>query len=445
MELKNWLVAFLIIVAGIYLVGSVTRTITNVQDNKETFIRNSNGKYWEALPANIQAAVDDLGSGGTVWLPTGTFIVTSTPIQLKSNVNLVGMGNSTVLKLGDNQDMDIVVINSASGVLVSDIFFDGNEANQGAYNAYSAIDVKGTAQAPSSHITIKDCTFKKMVASHIDAEEYTSYVTVDSCHFEGRRRWSSPTAGYGGAIWFSGQNNVARNNFIKDTYACGIVLESGTGYPAAQAIIDGNIITGEIAVGIAMEGAGKSTSAVITNNYIYNIGSDAYQPANGSCSGIGLMYGSVASNNIVIGVPKCKDTNGNLKSSYGITASANVTIVNNVVRDIGGYGITRYAGGAPSLLEGNLIENVTASGIYCGGSSDSTVIIGNTIRSADRGIYLLNNRQNCIVSGNIISDMVSYGIIEADTSDYNIITGNNLRSETLITVGAHSIVKDNIV
>ena len=108
---KSWVVLVLFFaVFSIYLVGSVSRNISDTQDNKETLIRNSNGNYWEANNANIQAAINDLGSGGTVWLPRGTFVITQS-IQLNSNMKLVGAGSSTILKLGNSQNKDILVIN----------------------------------------------------------------------------------------------------------------------------------------------------------------------------------------------------------------------------------------------------------------------------------------------------------------------------------------------
>ena len=38
---------------------SVTRMISDSHDDVDTYIRNSNGNYWECTEANIQAAIDD--------------------------------------------------------------------------------------------------------------------------------------------------------------------------------------------------------------------------------------------------------------------------------------------------------------------------------------------------------------------------------------------------
>ena len=68
---------------------ALTRTITDNSDDIDTFIRNSNGKYWEATGSNIQSAINDLGvNGGTIWLPSGKIDLTSR-ITLSNNINLI--------------------------------------------------------------------------------------------------------------------------------------------------------------------------------------------------------------------------------------------------------------------------------------------------------------------------------------------------------------------
>ncbi|MCD4740573.1 right-handed parallel beta-helix repeat-containing protein [archaeon] len=430
-------VALTMVLASVYLVGSVTRTINDSMDNKETLIRNSNGNYWEPTTTNIQIAIDDLGTqGGSIWLPSGTFIITQT-IQLDDNINLIGKGKSTIIKLGNNAETDLLKIHNSDNVVIRDIFFDGNEAGQSPPPHYGELGI--VISGSSSYVTIQNCYFKDIVASHIDAQEGTSFITVDSCHFEGRREWSSTNAGYGGAIWFSGQNNVAKNNFIKDTYACGIVFEALPENPPASGIADGNIITGNICHGIHMENNVKSANVIISNNYLYDLGSDAYEISNARCWGINLEEGSIAANNVVDGVRSYAKGSYCL---YGI--NGNTTIEGNTVQGCE-IGIIRYHGNKSSKIIGNSISDMIKYGVYCGGYSDNTVVVGNTVENVgSHGIYLLNGRQNCIVTGNIVSNTGSHGIIEADTSDYNIITSNIARGETIHKSGSNTIKENNI-
>jgi parallel beta-helix repeat protein len=80
--------ALLVIVLLVALSAeSVTRTITDSTDNSYTLIRNSNGKYWDATGANLQAAINDLGTtGGTVWC--GDDITLASTLTLKSYTTL---------------------------------------------------------------------------------------------------------------------------------------------------------------------------------------------------------------------------------------------------------------------------------------------------------------------------------------------------------------------
>ncbi|MCD4740430.1 hypothetical protein K8R43_04555 [archaeon] len=80
--------ALLLFLFTVYLIGSITREITVVTDNKETFIRNSKGNYWEVAESNLSIAIADLEDvgGGTVWI--GNDLTLTAPIQLKDNIAL---------------------------------------------------------------------------------------------------------------------------------------------------------------------------------------------------------------------------------------------------------------------------------------------------------------------------------------------------------------------
>ncbi len=96
MERFRILLVVSFLVLGIYLVGSVTRSFSDSHDTKESFIRNSNGKYWELSGENLQAAIDDLNDepGGTVWV--GGNLTVSSSIEPKSYV-MVDFQNNLVM------------------------------------------------------------------------------------------------------------------------------------------------------------------------------------------------------------------------------------------------------------------------------------------------------------------------------------------------------------
>ncbi len=103
---KHWTIFILLflVLTTLYLVGSVTRSLSDTQDNKDTLVRNSNGKYWEPTGANIQAAIDDVASsgGGTVWV--GSDITLTSTINMKDNVQLDFLNNEVTL----NNDIEFV-------------------------------------------------------------------------------------------------------------------------------------------------------------------------------------------------------------------------------------------------------------------------------------------------------------------------------------------------
>jgi len=97
---------------------SVTRMISDSHDDVDTYIRNSNGNYWECTEANIQAAIDDLSGsgwkGGTVWLPGDQEIDINTGIVLE-NYCILDLGGSYL-----NAKSDVHMITMAQGSVVRD-------------------------------------------------------------------------------------------------------------------------------------------------------------------------------------------------------------------------------------------------------------------------------------------------------------------------------------
>jgi len=116
-SLRTKLEAVFIMIICIILVSagalSVTRTISDTHDDVETFIRNSNGNYWEATGENIQNAIDDVAFPQiiqgvfplgvpycTVTLPSGiNFSISSTIII--GPLIMLDLGGSTIKPTGN--------------------------------------------------------------------------------------------------------------------------------------------------------------------------------------------------------------------------------------------------------------------------------------------------------------------------------------------------------
>lgn len=84
-----------------------------------------------AIQHALEAAYN--AGGGTVLIPTGTFIVDPNPgLQVKSNVTLAGTGAGSVIKLKDGSTRNDNIIKSEDwvNVCVQDLTLDGNRAHQ---------------------------------------------------------------------------------------------------------------------------------------------------------------------------------------------------------------------------------------------------------------------------------------------------------------------------
>ena len=95
-------VACLLISVFAVNVMSVTRTITDTSDTKETYIHESKGNYWQATRANIQVAIDDCGNASGSWVKLGTANYTVTGnINVWYNVTL-DLAGSTIYASNNN-------------------------------------------------------------------------------------------------------------------------------------------------------------------------------------------------------------------------------------------------------------------------------------------------------------------------------------------------------
>jgi hypothetical protein len=92
-KIEVFIALLMFVVIATITAVSVTRTITDSGDSIDTYVRNSNGKYWSMSEANIQVAINDLTysgnyKNGIVWIPGNKTITINTGIVLKKYVTL---------------------------------------------------------------------------------------------------------------------------------------------------------------------------------------------------------------------------------------------------------------------------------------------------------------------------------------------------------------------
>jgi len=386
---------------------------------QDDYIWNSNGYYYSVTETGLQDAVDDLTTGGTVWLPECNISVVDI-IELDNNTNLIGVGKASQLYLADGSDKNLLQIFEKSNILIENICFEGNNYSQTVYDIglININDYSAGITEKCENITIRGCYLYNGSKSLIDCEEGTKNIVVEKCYIDGRQH-----EGYGGGIWFSGNYCIARNNFIKDTYGSGIVVEAQTNQPSSSYhIIDGNIMTGDMAGGVYMEGAAgqdysKASNCTIINNIIYDINSTAYV--------VSESYWSI-----------------------GMIVQENSIVSNNVIDNAQKYGI--LSKGDNNKFYGNTIKNTQMTGVRI--DSNATIFSGNHILD-NLGTYALLIEQNdVIVSGNEIINSSGYFIYAYDSvgAKSNLgITNNILKDGNSHGVWVkdydYVVISDNII
>ena len=421
---------------GTLMVSGNTDFVSGSYYNLSKKIWTSNGNVYNATAANLQTAITSLATtGGTIYLPICNLTITSTLTITHNSTSLVGCGNKTILYLGNSQNKDILQIGTydstgANNLTISGICFDMNNANNdGTHdNNRNSIDIRGYTR----DVTIRDCFFRKGIGAYIVSGRYTSFITVDSCHFTSIEvTWNM----YPGAIWFEGDYCIASHNMIRDTYAAGVIFESGTsGSYANYNVADGNIITGVVAIGIYMENS-RSGNGTIINNHIYNINSTAYQNNASICNaGILAMNNSIVSNNRIETV-----------YNNGIQTRNDCIVSDNIIKNIWGTGVDGaekaghgiYADYGDCIITGNYIDTVRDCGIY--GPNGNQYVSDNYITGYGYiGVYKCEEiKNNKILNGG------DYGIHTSTNMQGNYIY--IVRLEGIKPISAHAIISNNII
>ncbi len=209
--------------------------------------------------ASIQLAINAASIlGGTVFIPPGTYLVTG--LLVASNVNYIGTGWNSILKLKDSSNESILVhanTSNVNNIRIANLAFDGNKANN---TSGSAISFGG------QNIVVEGCYFHDMPHAGVNIESSVSgggkiRILNNWCHNPALsgNYWGAFAVTSGDDVIISGNIATEDDGFM----AYGITIEPNTGWTVSNVIIDNNIIyDGRIVVG----GDGTITNVKITNN-----------------------------------------------------------------------------------------------------------------------------------------------------------------------------------
>ena len=454
--------------------------------NEDSFIKAGNNSY-NVTFADLQTACD---LGVEVKLPSDCNITVVAPglSMSKKGTKLIGWNSTLFLAAGSNCDMITV---SAGNISITGVYFNMNNYSQ-TYGTHNAIYLDNGAW--DTHIF--DCSFIHGVWHLIN----TASSSGQGRHIiESNRFYSRERQGYGGAICVRGAQNIVRNNIIKDTWGNGVCIE-GSASITYDNIVDGNIISGAVAVGIYNENR-YAKNTTIVNNIITNINSTAYIVsehyysigilsvkgciiANNQISGVGdvgiysngdseiignkiynvrtnSLFASSGSGIVVVGYATSSNFTiiSSNKISYtansGIVVSANASISSCIIRNITGAnnrGIEILGTGTVVSISDCRIENISSSaGIHVEGTRARAYISHCIIRNiGQRGIYIVKSTGG-IIEGNSIEKTGLEGIyIVTPSSKYvvnnNWVNNSNTGSSDGIRISASNItVTGNII
>ncbi len=336
----------------------------------------------------IQAALTSLAvSGGTVYAPAGTYLVT-TQLTVPSNVAVVGEG------------IGITKFSATSAMTASQAVFYGNGSNTMRFENFSILgNTNGTNGAGSgihcktgSGNQIRNVFVSNTTQAGIRLEEQNT-AWVDSCWLQSNGR-TGYTDNHGIMIYSALGSTVANygikitNNKVKNSFRKGIT-DYAPNADIYDILIDNNTVE-DCGLGGIYMGTPTGRNIRITNNYAAN------------CY-LGIEFGpskdSIIAENTIIST-----TTNNGINFYGNT---NLVIANNTIANSAVHGISAVT--------------------VIGTSNNQILIIGNTIRNSNRsnsgfgvGIQMLDTSGG-IVIGNFVTDDIgftesTYGIVDGSTS-----------------------------
>lgn len=354
----------------------------------------------------IQRALNSASNQGkgTVIIPIGLFgIGTANPIMVPSNVNLIGKGTGSILKILNNQvgGNPLQIVN-ATNVRMADFLLEGNRVNSPNtnYGLYVSTSSNCVVESITSQnwagvgvhvyncdaVVTKDCVSQGNMYHGFEAEQNRG------CKYQNNRGTNNDLHGLlisPGEV--SGTGSIG-NSFIGNSFDSN--KQYGIGSNAANGdisawlnkgnLIQGNSVYGNLQYGIQMY---KQDDSIISGNFVYNnkfFGIYIYQSQNN------VINGNILMNNSQIGAGMYDEimlegyNDNNAHPSSMNTITSNTIIMSGVKAR---YGINESSSGdGPNVLVNNTIPNAGTSGSISQKNPSSVVSSpGGVLQIGDNG------------------------------------------------------------
>ena len=326
---------------------------------------------------DIQTAIDSLTAiGGVVYIKEGTYTVSTTISITVSNVTLVGAGAATIIKLANAANTRNLRVGDGaaaiSGVVISEIQFDGNRANN-------------ASNLPVVHVSANtaDCKVERCWVIEGDDDGILIDASTTRTHVINNVVYNNDDNGINCAGATNG--TIIQNNFSYSNGGAGIRCVLAGGYT----LIEGNLCAGNTEYGIEAQAARTNIigNFCIANTldgiYTYSdhhsvIGNwCAYNNRNGIYVNAGDFC--IISNNYVYNSSYNND-NTSSEIQIGDYATYNIVSNNQCHADDptyqAKYGILETATGCDyNLVHANIVAGQQTDGILTAGAS--TVVTDN--------------------------------------------------------------------
>jgi parallel beta-helix repeat protein len=405
--------------------------------------------------AAIQAAIDavELAGGGTVLLPLGTFLVSSSLVMDSANVTLAGLGRGSIIKSVTNDE--IVRGDNTSKLVIRDLQILGDA------------DVLKTLQRGIQWVNVTDSLIQNVYVKN---------------------------AGYDGILLLSGcVGNIVANNRVEGCQDDGINIGGDPTTASTGNIVIGNRVTGCVNTGIHISDGSSLTLATGNSISGCNVGIDTHQDAGNI--GLGMnrieanlidsctLYGihikdsddnSVCGNTIngcqrslrAENAERCQFLNNacispsvggfldgsdcadlNLTNNHFVGATGTIRLNATRSRVCGnqikgaGLAIQVASTGTGALIQGNTVTGGTGNNIEINGAS-RCVVSGNRLAAGDKGVYFVSGSVECVATGNVITEG-AIGVHVAATDC--VAHGNVLNGQTTYGIYAAASTRTKII
>ena len=396
----------------------------------------------------IAAAVTACPSGGTVYIPGGTYKISN--IACKSNMTLKGEGRATILAFDDNvtppsgQMRNCVTVGSVSNVYISDLTMDGNRSNNSASS--SVVDADDSFDCIC--VVHSDHVFIDNVWGH--SAGYHGVIMVDVHHVEVKNS----------KFWDNGFRPIHGHSTVNDVkvinnevWANGQGFE-GVGHDAYDAIfffddvhrleiryncIHDSTSIGGIQIGGNYVGDGDPSSDImIIDNFIDNRN---LEDDTKSKYGIHIM-GDCITNLSIINNSITGDRGIFMNNYHDRGANTNVSIIGNTIYNCKTYGIYVTEAYYDCIVSNNQIVGGTQAGIQIE-KNEKLTITGNVVVDYERGIHIKNGT-DVVISSNVVerrgqSAPTLNASIKADETNTNVWLIYNIVGRAPINSGTGAV------